>query len=131
MTKCQTVVLTPTQRLAGVQPEFHAKKRMGKQIVYVAQDRMGEITLLSQQLQLLASAINERAGDAQSERVSTTTLWKGVDRSDASRVGVWIKGRWRVRSVDLNEASNEFERARQAHTHAAVVAAQPACWVVS
>ena len=69
MTKCQTVVLTPTQRLAGVQPEFHAKKRMGKQIVYVAQDRMGEITLLSQQLQLLASAINERAGDAQSERV--------------------------------------------------------------
>ena len=54
MTKCQTVVLTPAQRLAGVQPEFHAKKRMGKQIVYVAQDRMGEITLLSQQLQLLA-----------------------------------------------------------------------------
>ena len=36
MTKCQTVVLTPAQRLAGVQPEFHAKKRMGKQIVYVA-----------------------------------------------------------------------------------------------
>ena len=131
MRNSQTVVLTPTQRLAGVQPEWHAKKRMGKQIVYVAHDRMGEIALFSQQLQLLASAINERAGDARSERVSTATLWKGVDRSDASRVGVWIKGRWRVSSVDLDEASNEFERARQAHTHAAVVAAQPACWVVS
>ena len=131
MRNSQTVVLTLTQRLAGVQPEWHAKKRMGKQIVYVAHDRTGEIALFSQQLQLLASAINERAGDARSERVSTATLWKGVDRSDASRVGVWIKGRWRVSSVDLDEASNEFERARQGHTHAAVVAAQPACWVVS
>ena len=125
----RTIALTPTQRLKNVEREWHTRKLMGREKVYVAQDRLGEWTILSQHLALLAKAINELT-DERGGRVSTTTLWKGVDR-DSDRCGCWIKGRWCVRTVDLDSASEEFEKARKGFTNAVVVATEPACYLVS
>ena len=125
-----TVVLTPTQRLAGVRKEWHTRKQRGRDICYVATDRLGEWTVITQKLPLLTAWINDTLGDEPGARVSTTALYEGVDRGKDSRVGAWVKGRWCVKAVDLERASEEFESARRGMTHAAVVAAEPACYVV-
>ena len=76
---------------------------------------------LTQKLPLLTEWINERA-EGPGGRVSTTTLYEGADRGEnASRVGSWIKGRWCLRTVELEEASAAFESARQGIRSAAVV----------
>ena len=83
-----------------------------------------------QKLPLLTQWINERA-EGPGARVSTTTLYEGADRGEnASRVGSWIKGRWCLKTVELEEASAAFESARQGIRSAAVVAAEPACYVL-
>ena len=123
------VVLQPTQKLAGVRKEWHTRKQQGRDVCYVATDRLGEWLVLTQKLPLLTAWINETLGDEPSQRVSTTALYEGVDRGkNASRVGEWIKGRWCVRMVDIERASEEFESARKGMVHAAVVAAEPGCY---
>ena len=126
-----TVVLEPSTRLAGVKKEWHTRKQRGKDVAYLATDRLGEWTVLTQKLPLLTEWINERA-EGPGGRVSTTTLYEGADRGEnASRVGAWIKGRWCLRTVELEEASAAFESARQGIRSAAVVASEPACYVCS
>lgn len=76
----------------------------------------------TQKLPLLTEWINERA-EGPGGRVSTTTLYEGADRGEnASRVGAWIKGRWCLKTVELEEASAAFESARRGIRSAAVVA---------
>ena len=123
------VVLQPTQKLSGVRKEFHTRKQQGRNVCYVATDRLGEWLFLTQKLPLLTAWINETLGDEPSQRVSTTALYEGVDRGkNASRVGEWVKGRWCVRTVDIERASEEFESARKGMARAAVVAAEPGCY---
>ena len=125
------VLLQPTQRLAGVTKEWHTRRQRGRDVCYVATDRLGEWLVLTQKLPLLTAWINETLGNEPGQRVSTTALYEGVDRGkNASRVGEWVKGRWCVRMVDIEKASEEFETARKGMARAAVVAAEPGCYVV-
>ena len=90
----------------------------------------GPFGFLSRRVPLLTEWINERA-EGPGARVSTTTLYEGADRGEnASRVGSWIKGRWCLKTVDLEEASAAFESACQGIRRAAVVSAEPACYVL-
>ena len=131
MKTSSTVVLQPTQKLAGVRKEWHTRKQGGRDVCYVATDRLGEWLVLTQKLPLLTAWINETLGNEPSQRVSTTALYEGVDRGkNASRVGEWVKGRWAVKTVDIAQASEEFENARKGVSNAAVVAAEPSCYVV-
>ena len=66
-------------------------------------------------------------GDEPGARVSTTALYHGVGRKD-SRVGAWVKGRWCVRAVDLERATDEFESTRQGK--GVVVASEPTCYAL-
>ena len=81
-------------------------------------------------LPTISHAINQYVGDEQWARVSVNGLWESIDREDG-RTGPWCKGRWRVKSVDLERACDEYERERAAHDQAMVVAAQPSCYAIS
>ena len=124
-----TVVLQPTQRLAGVRKEWHTRRQGGKDVAYVVSDRLGEYAVISQKLALLTQWINAQA-DSKGSRISTTALYEGADRGSETRDGEYVKGRWKVRTVDLDKASEEFERARQASSRGTIVAAEPSCYVV-
>jgi hypothetical protein len=129
MKQASSVVLQPSQRLAGVRKEWHTRKQGGKDVAYVVSDRLGEYALISQKLALLTQWINEQA-DCKGSRISTTALYEGADRGSETRDGEYVKGRWKVRTVDLDKASEEFERARQASSRGTIVAAEPSCYVV-
>ena len=120
-------MLAPTQRLTGVHKEWHTRKQQGQDVCYVATDRLGEWTVITQKLPLLAAWINDTLGDEPGARVSTTALYHGVGRED-SRVGAWVKGRWKVRAVGLDRATDEFNSERRGM--GVVVAAEPTCYVV-
>ena len=104
-----------------------------KDIAYLLVDRLATsgdpAVVITQKLPYLRDWINARA-DNQGSRISTTALYNGADRSIESRGTEFIKGRWRVKTVDLTKASDEFEGARNAHTRGVIVAAEPACYVV-
>ena len=137
MKQASTVVLVPSQRLIGVQKEWHTRQQyMGgvrKDIAYLAVDRLanGEEpgVVITQKLPWLRDWINARAGNRGS-RISTTALYNGADRSAESRDGQFIKGRWKVITVDLARASDEFESARNSNASGVIVTAEPASYVV-
>ena len=132
MSSPTVVLISGTQKLTGVRKEWHTRRRRGRDVCYVATDRLGEWLVLTQKLPLLTAWINETLGNEPSQRVSTTALYEGVDRGkNASRVGEWVKGRWAVRMVDIERASEEFETARKGMVHAAVVATEPGCYTYS
>jgi hypothetical protein len=125
-----TTELAPTQRLAGVQKEPHAKRRRGAAVAYLVVDREGEWAILGQKLHLLSRWINDHVVDGSPwARVSTTGLWGSVDRTDG-RHGGWHKGRFRIRSVCLERAIEEWEATRTAYAKSAIVADQPSCYAI-
>ena len=80
MKQGSTVVLAPSERLAGVRKEWHTRKQRGKDVAYLAIDRLGEFTVITQKLPLLSQWINEQA-ESKGSRISTTALYVGADRS--------------------------------------------------
>ena len=137
MRQANTVVLAPTQRLVGVQKEWHTRKQhidgVRKDIAYLAVDRLANsqqpAVVITQKLPYLRDFINARA-ENKSSRISTTALYMGADRSADSRDGEFIKGRWKLKTVDLSQASDEFELARKANANGVIVAAETACYAV-
>lgn len=124
-----TFVLAASEKLAGIRKEKYTKPRSGRDIAYVVCDRLGRLEFIGQKLPLLAAAINQHVGDEQWARVSVNGLWECVDRC-TGRTGPWCKGRWRVKSVDLERACEEYERERAAHDQAVIVAGQPSCYAI-
>ena len=119
-----------SKRLVGVQREWHTRKREGKSIAYICVARDGSWALLSQKLPLLCEFINTHLTDGQAwSRVTTNGLFEMIDCT-ANRCGGWHKGMWRIQSVDLERACDAFACARQACTHAAVIAGQADCYTV-
>ena len=129
--KAETMYLQPTQRLAGVRKEWHARKKGGKDICYVLLDRRGKIALLTQKLPAATDFINTHLVDPVNEpwaKVNTVGLWEIVNQT-GGRVGGWHKGRWRVQTVDLESATATFEAMRRDHESAAVIGV-PTCYQV-
>ena len=125
------VVLSQTERLAGVHRERHTKQRNNSSVVYLVSDRQREWVVMGQKLPQLSAWINQNVtnnGNAW-ERVSTTGLWGNCDRV-SGRVGGWHKGRWRVKSVELGRASDEFEALRAESAKAVVVADDLKCYAI-
>ena len=129
MKAASTFVLAPTERLTGIRKEKWTKPRGGRDVAYVVCDRLGELEFIAQKLPLLVAAINEHVGSEPWARVSVNGMYECVDRTDG-RTGPWCKGRWRVKSVDLASAVDEYERERAAHDRAVIVADQPACYAI-
>ena len=124
-----TLVLAPSETLAAIRKEKYTKPRGGRNIAYVVCDRLGKLSLIGQKLPLLAAAINDSVGDEVWARVSVNGLWESVDRSDG-RAGPWCKGRWRVKSVELERACQEYEKERASHERAVVMTREPSCYVI-
>ena len=126
--EAETMYLQPSQRLAGVQKEWHTRKRDGKDIAYVIFDRSGKIALLTQKLPAVTDFINNHLISADYEKVNTVGMWEILNQT-GGRVGGWHKGRWRVQTVDLESVAERFEAARREHEEAAVIGV-PACYQV-
>ena len=137
MKQASTVVLAPSQRLVGVQREWHSRKQrldgVRTDIAYLAVDRLAKseepVVIITQKLPWLRDWINARAA-SRGSRISTTALYNGADRSVNSRDGQFIKGRWKVTTVDLARASDAFESARSSDASGVIVTAEPASYVV-
>ena len=129
MKVASTFVLAPSERLAGIRKEKYTKPHGGKAIAYIISDRLGELEFLGQKLERLCSAINQHVGDEQWARVSVNGLWESIDRT-TGRTGPWCKGRWRVTSVELERACEEYERERTRHIQSMIVADQPSCYAI-
>ena len=124
-----TFVLAPSETLAGIRKEPYTKPRGGRNIAYVVCDRLGKLSLIGQKLPLLVAAINESVDGEPWAKVSVNGLWESVDRTDG-RTGPWCKGRWRVKSVELERACQEYEGERATHERALIVAGQPSCYAI-
>ena len=126
----ETMYLTPSQSLVGVQKERHSRKKDGKDVCYLIIDHDRKIVLMTQKLSAVSAFINTHLvpSDEPWTRVTTVGLWEVLDQT-GGRVGGWHKGRWRVMSVDLESASVLFESVRKEHEEAAVVGI-PACYQV-
>ena len=137
MKQASTVVLAPSQRLVGVQKEWHTRKKylngVRKDIAYLAVDSLANAeepgVVITQKINWLRDWINARAANRGS-RISTTALYNGADRSVDSRDGQFIKGRWKVTTVDLARASDAFESASSSDASGVIVTAEPASYVV-
>ena len=118
----QAVYLKPDQRLAGVSKEWHTRKRNGKVSCYVILDRFGKLLLMTQKLPVASSFINSTLVDPQEPwtKVTTNGLWEIIDQT-GGRVGGWHKGRFRVMSVKLDDATSCFEAMRTSHEEAVVI----------
>jgi hypothetical protein len=128
--KPETMYLKSSQRLAGVSKEWHTRKKDGKAIAYVILDRCGKIALLTQKLPAVSEFINTHLVDPDEPwaRVNTVGMWEILNQT-GGRVGGFHKGRWRVMSVDLEQATTAFEAARRVHEEAAVIGV-PSCYDV-
>lgn len=116
--------------LVGVSKERHTKPRAGRLKAFLVVDRTGQCCLIAQKLPLLAAAINRHVAVDHSARVSVNGLWESIDRVGA-RTGPWLKGRWLVKSVDIECAISAFEQTRREHEQCIVVADDFDCWSVS
>ena len=79
--KAETIYLQPSQRLAAVQKESHARKRDGKDIAYVIFDRSGKIAHLTQKLPAVTEFINTHLISADYEKVNTVGLWEILNQT--------------------------------------------------
>ena len=128
--KAETRYLQPDQHLVGVTKEWHTRKKDGKNIAYLILDRSGKIALLTQKLPAVAEFINDNLVHPNEPwaKVNTVGMWEILNQT-GGRVGGFHKNRWRVVSVDLENASSTFEAARIDHETAAVIGTS-ACYEV-
>jgi hypothetical protein len=128
--KAAAVFLHPWERLTGVTKEWHTRKRNGRDMCYVIVDRSGKVALLTQKLLVASDFINANLVDPDEpwSRVTTTGLWEILDQT-SGRVGGWHKGRFRVISVDLKNATACFEAVRSSHERSAVIG-EPRCYCI-
>ena len=124
-----TRVLATSERLASVRKEPFAKRRNSTPVCYLVIDRCGEWTLMGQKIPLLSAWINDHVASEAWSRVSTTGLWGNCDVTDG-RTGGWHKGRWRIKSVELDAATSEFESVRVGSKRAALIANEPSCYAI-
>ena len=113
------LVLNDQQRLTRVSPD-----RSAKGLVYLVRSRDSEWLLLCQSLPLLCRFVNAHLASEPCDTVSVTSFHDNLNRIDG-RHGGYVSGRWRARTLPLEEASSEFERERLTFEHAAIIAADP------
>ena len=117
-----SVIVMPHQNLSGPVPKDQFAK---KNVAYIATDRGQDWVILCQSLPLLAKWINANLSCGEPwDKVSTTGLFENLNRS-GGRNGGWHKGRWRIKSVDLDSATAEFEALRSESKQAALVGPLP------
>ena len=110
------LVLHPQQRLTRVSPD-----RSAKGLVYIVRSRDSEWLLLCQSLPLLCRFVNGRLASEACDHVSVTSFHDNLNRTDG-RHGGYVSGRWRARTLPMEEASAQFERERSSFEHAAIIA---------
>ena len=112
------LLLTASQHLTTIRKDQYAKKA----VAYLLTDRSGEWCIMCQSLPLLASWVNHNLSDGNAwDRVTVTGLFENLNKT-SGRSGGYHKGRFRVRSVPLAQAGEEFQKARVGCAHAVVVA---------
>ena len=116
------LVLSPQQRLTRVSQDRSAKGH-----VYVVRSRdsgSDGSLILGQSLPALSRYINTHLSHEQADSVSVTSLYDNLNCT-GGRNGGYVSGRWKVRTVPLEQASLEFERERshEPWLNAVVVAA--------
>ena len=116
----KALFLGPSQRLVGVQREWHTRKRNGKDVCWLLLDRHGKVVCMAQRIRALSEWVNENLATEPWTKVSTSGLYDLADVEEG-RIGGFHKGRWRLMSVDLADASDTFERTRSGYEQAAIV----------
>ena len=125
-----SLVLAENERLTGIRKERYTKPRDGRDVAYLVCDRLGQVGFLAQKLRPLVQVINQHVETEAWARVSVNGLWESIDRTDG-KVGPWVKGRWKVRSVDLERAVDGFEQERAVHNRAVIVADSTSCYAIT
>ena len=120
MSAGSALVFTRERHLTHVYPD-----RSAKGLVYLVLSRDNVWLLLGQSLPLLCRFLNNHLSNGQQyDNVSVTSLHDNINRQ-SGRSGGYCKGKWRVRTVSLDECASEFERQRIDFEHFAVIAANP------
>ena len=116
-----TIDLVDGQRLARIHRDFATKK----DVCYLAESRHKDLLLLCQSIPLLAQFINSNLSNGESwDKVSVAGLFDAVNRR-GGRHGGYHKGKFRISSIPLDEASNMLESVRGDYERAVVVAGSP------
>eukprot|EP00966_Prymnesium_polylepis_P167665 3875737-Prymnesium_polylepis.2 len=74
------MVLDGSQKLPGIRKEYRARAVKGRNLVYFAYDRRGEVALLTQKLPLLRDYINGHLCEDKWEKITVTGLYENCDR---------------------------------------------------
>ena len=111
----EAVALNADQHIRHIRKEWHTRRHAGRHVAYLLVDRSGLAPIVvAQKLPLLRWYINERVAEAAWERVSVNGMLAALDKTE-NRVGGWMKGRWRIVSVDLEGACDFLRSLRQEH----------------
>ena len=113
-------VLSPQQKITRMYQDHSAKG-----LAYLVFSRDNEWLLMSQSLPMISRFLNSRLSNGQKyDMVSVTSLHDNRNKTDG-RGGGFCKGKWRVRTVSLEECATEFERNRDDFENAVILAANP------
>ena len=111
------ILLRPEQQLAGALPKDRWSKTS---TAYIAVDRTHDFAVYSMSLPLMASWINDNLSCEYCDKVTATALFKNLNRIDG-RHGGWVKGKYRVISMPLDQSKDAFEAVRRNCKQAAIV----------
>ena len=119
--------LDGTQELTGIRKERRVRAVRGKNLLYICHDRAGEVALVSQKLPLLRNYINDNLCVDEWQTVTVTGLYMNCDFT-SNKVGGYHKNRWRVRSIGLEQATDEINGLRAQFGKVIVVTEDPKCY---
>ena len=72
----QPMRLQPHQKVTNVRPEYHIRKRDGKRLGYICEDRVGGRVILTQKLPELAEYCTKLAGEHTDQAVTLSALYQ-------------------------------------------------------
>lgn len=105
-------LMEANERIVSIQKEFHVRKRNGKYVCYILEDKAKSVILIGQKLSLLTIVVNNDFVSDPSDKVSITGLWQIIgNRSE--RCNGWTKHKWRCEAIPFEDAPTVFNEKRK------------------
>ena len=103
-----------------------------RRVAYLIHDAHGPLIMV-QKLQFAVDFINRRLARMKSDRVTVAGLYEAVGLASENQQGGFHKHRYRIERVDIDGASEAFERARERAgvTQALIVTDTPDAYAVA
>lgn len=118
----QTTVLKPNESLVDLRADWHVRRgKEGQLKAYLCQDKRREHLICTQKLSLLADHINQLVGDDRAERITAVALYNALSNDGQGLNGGFVKHRWAVSPLSLEDAIPAFESSRPMYQTATIL----------